>query len=85
MVALQNYAAMTGSSIITNEMVYNCVAAAPRHRLMPVDVLSQRLQLVRAMSHNSDKLMVQPPEDPSEIVHECVVCLDPMADREWMC
>ena len=46
-VALQQYAAMSGRGIICNSLVFDSTKAAPKHRLLPVDVLSFNGKAVR--------------------------------------
>eukprot|EP00668_Euglena_longa_P006262 GGOE01007434.1.p1 GENE.GGOE01007434.1~~GGOE01007434.1.p1 ORF type:complete len:462 (-),score=118.13 GGOE01007434.1:986-2371(-) len=74
-VDLQRYAAATQRGAITNAELQKVIAAAPRSRLLAVDVLALQFD-----TGGGGRLM--PP--PSELVYEVVSDLKATADEEWM-
>ena len=79
-VALQQYGAMFGRTIVTNTRAWELTKVAPEHRLVPVDVLALETEDMVGPTHASGKgkgLI------PSEIVYECMETIVRDAD-EWM-
>ena len=82
--ALQQYAAQFGRCIVTNAEVFAAVQNAPKHRLVPVDVLS-----LGTRAHPRRGSFGYPTKGPadvtlsSELVYECVATVEARED-EWM-